>query len=71
MRFVQGKLYMGGQYRGDSVLEAHGWLTAIDAANGTIRWRYRSPRPMLAAVTTTSAELIFTGELTQAFSFFP
>ncbi len=67
LRFVQGKLYMGGQYRGDSVLEAHGWLTAIDAANGTIRWRYRSPRPMLAAVTTTSAELIFTGELTEDF----
>jgi alcohol dehydrogenase (cytochrome c) len=29
--------------------------------------KYQSTRPMLAAVTTTSAELIFTGELTGDF----
>jgi alcohol dehydrogenase (cytochrome c) len=67
LRFVRGKLYMGGKFEWDPVAEAHGWLTAIDAASGAMRWRYRSSRPMLAAVTTTSAELIFTGELTGDF----
>jgi outer membrane protein assembly factor BamB len=43
--------------------KSRGWLTAIDASTGAIRWRYESPRPMLAAVTVTSADLVFTGEL--------
>lgn len=29
-----------------------------------VKWKYQSPKPMLAAVTTTSSELVFTGELT-------
>jgi alcohol dehydrogenase (cytochrome c) len=41
-----------------------GWLTAIDAATGKVAWRYQSQRPMVAAVTTTSAGLVFAGELT-------
>jgi alcohol dehydrogenase (cytochrome c) len=28
-----------------------------------VKWKYESPKPMLAAVTTTSANLVFTGEL--------
>ncbi len=59
-----GQEYMGGGFRYDPLEEAHGWLTAIDAGTGAVRWRYRSDRPMLAGVTATSAGLIFTGELT-------
>jgi len=40
-----------------------GWLTAIDAETGHVRWRYRSPTPMLAGVTTTAGGLVFTGDL--------
>jgi glucose dehydrogenase len=40
-----------------------GWLTAVDAENGEIRWRYRSPTPMVAGVTATAGGLIFTGDL--------
>ena len=35
--------------------------------DGTIRWRYDSTRPMLAAVTTTAGGLVLTGELTGDF----
>ncbi|MBK8316412.1 MAG: PQQ-binding-like beta-propeller repeat protein [Acidobacteria bacterium] len=59
--------YMGGTSVRDPVEQSRGWLTAIDAATGQVRWKYESQRPMLAAVTTTSAELIFTGELTGDF----
>jgi alcohol dehydrogenase (cytochrome c) len=55
--------YMGGNWTPDPVEESRGWLTAIDASTGAIRWRYESRRPMLAAVTATSADLLFTGEL--------
>ncbi|MFN0122086.1 MAG: PQQ-binding-like beta-propeller repeat protein, partial [Blastocatellia bacterium] len=59
--------FMGGTYTADPLEKSRGWLTAIDAATGQVRWKYSSERPMLAAVTTTSAELIFTGELTGDF----
>jgi alcohol dehydrogenase (cytochrome c) len=60
---VPGQNYMGGTYQPDPMEQSRGWLTAIDASTGTIRWRYQSPRPMVAAVTVTSADLVFTGEL--------
>jgi alcohol dehydrogenase (cytochrome c) len=59
--------FMGGTYTYDPPEKSRGWLTAIDAATGAVRWKYESQRPLLAAVTTTSAELIFTGELTGDF----
>jgi alcohol dehydrogenase (cytochrome c) len=63
LRFVPGQMYMGGSYTLDPVEKSRGWLTAIDAATGQIKWRYQSRRPMLAAVTTTATGLVFTGEL--------
>jgi alcohol dehydrogenase (cytochrome c) len=62
-RYVEGAFYMGGDVRSDPPNKARGWLTAIDASSGTVRWKYESAKPMLAAVTTTSSNLIFTGEL--------
>ena len=62
-RFVSGSFYMGGGVRDDPPDKARGWLTAIDASTGAVRWKYESPKPLLAAVTTTSSNLIFTGEL--------
>jgi alcohol dehydrogenase (cytochrome c) len=67
LRHIPGQLYMGGS----SILElpdqSRGWLTAIDASTGAVRWRYESRRPMVAAVTVTSADLVFTGELSGNF----
>jgi alcohol dehydrogenase (cytochrome c) len=40
-----------------------GWLTAVDADNGRVRWKYKSPTPMLAAVTPTAGGVVFTGDL--------
>jgi PQQ-dependent dehydrogenase (methanol/ethanol family) len=62
-RYVEGAFYMGGDVRSDPPEKARGWLTAVDASSGAVRWKYESPKPLLAAVTTTSAGLIFTGEL--------
>ena len=64
LRFAAGQLYLGGSFSFDPVESSRGWLTAIDAITGAIKWKYQSPKPMLAAVTTTSSELVFTGELT-------
>jgi alcohol dehydrogenase (cytochrome c) len=40
-----------------------GWLTAVDADTGRIRWKYKSPTPMVAAVTPTAGGVVFTGDL--------
>lgn len=67
LRFVPGQLYMGGSYISDPPDKARGWLTAVDASTGEVRWRYESAKPMTAAVTTTSADLVFAGEMTGDF----
>lgn len=65
VRHVPGELYLGGTIAVDSV--SQGWLTAIDASSGAVRWKYRSPRPMVGAVTTTAGGLVLAGELTGDF----
>jgi alcohol dehydrogenase (cytochrome c) len=67
LRYVPGQLYMGGSYSFDPIEESRGWLTAVNASTGATAWKYQSKRPMLGSVTTTSANLIFTGELTGDF----
>jgi alcohol dehydrogenase (cytochrome c) len=63
LHHATGQLYLGGSWMPDPPEQSRGWLTAIDASTGAIRWRYESRRPMLAAVTATSTDLLFTGEL--------
>ncbi|HSE46553.1 MAG TPA: hypothetical protein VLA89_14610, partial [Gemmatimonadales bacterium] len=53
----------GGKMELDSLDRGTGWLTAIDPATASVRWRYQSKAPMLAAVTTTAGGVLFTGEL--------
>jgi alcohol dehydrogenase (cytochrome c) len=64
-RHIPGRLYMGGSLQFDQ--RAQGWITALDACTGEVRWRYHSPRPIVAALTTTSGDIVFGGELTGDF----
>jgi alcohol dehydrogenase (cytochrome c) len=67
VRHIPGKLYMGGTTAMDPPAKAQGWLTAIDASTGAVKWKHRSPRPLVAAVTTTAGDVVFGGELTGDF----
>ena len=68
VKFVAGETYLGGKVTMDD--KSNGWLTAVDASTGEVRWRYRSARPMVAAVTTTAGGLALTGETTGDFVVF-
>jgi len=57
-----GQLYMGGGVKPDP--ESRGWITAVEASSGEVRWRYESEKPIVAAVTTTAGGLVLSGELT-------
>jgi alcohol dehydrogenase (cytochrome c) len=65
LRYISETIYLGGTYQLDPT--SQGWVTAVEASSGSVRWRYKSPSPMLAAVTTTAGGLVFTGELTGDF----
>jgi alcohol dehydrogenase (cytochrome c) len=62
LRMVPGELYLGATVEPDE--DSQGFLTAIDASTGEVRWQYRSEEPMVAAATTTAGGLVFAGENT-------
>jgi alcohol dehydrogenase (cytochrome c) len=49
--------------RMDPPANAKGWLTAFDADDGAIRWKFAAPRPILAGVTPTAGGLVFAADL--------
>ncbi|MFL5541854.1 MAG: PQQ-binding-like beta-propeller repeat protein, partial [Longimicrobiaceae bacterium] len=63
LTFKPGQLYMGTGLEGDSAEASRGWVTAVDGATGRVRWRYRTPKPVVAGVTPTAGGLLFTGDL--------
>ena len=40
-----------------------GWIHAVDADSGRIRWKFRTPAPVLAAVTPTGGGLVFAADM--------
>ena len=47
----------------DPKSEWKGWVTAVDPDAGEIRWRYQADTPILAAITTTAGDVVFTGDM--------
>jgi PQQ-dependent dehydrogenase (methanol/ethanol family) len=39
-----------------------GWVTAVDANTGTIRWKYHSDTPVIGGVTPTAGGIVMTGD---------
>ncbi len=52
----------------DSNERWQGWITAVDADSGTVRWKHRAARPILAAVTTTAGGIVISGDMRSAVS---
>jgi alcohol dehydrogenase (cytochrome c) len=65
--FTENAHYYGGAVTPDPREQARGWLQAIDAATGTIRWKKQWPTPLVAGVTATSGGMLFTGDLNNDF----
>ena len=40
-----------------------GWIHGVDADTGAVRWKFRTPGPVLAGVTPTAGGLVFAAEL--------
>jgi alcohol dehydrogenase (cytochrome c) len=61
VKFVPFQMYLGGDAKPDTAWG--GWITAVDASTGAMRWKHKSDAPMIGAVTTTAGGLVFAGEL--------
>ena len=46
----------------DPPATGRGWVTAFDAENGRVRWKYQAPHPIVAGVTPTAGDLVFTAD---------
>jgi PQQ-dependent dehydrogenase (methanol/ethanol family) len=47
----------------DPIERSRGWITAVDAESGEVRWKVAMPKPMVAGITATAGGLVFTGDL--------
>ena len=63
----EGEAWFGAQTpqneQFDPVDKASGWITAVNADAGSVRWKFHAPRPVLAAVTPTAGGLLFAADL--------
>ncbi len=62
-RFTGGDTFLGGEFVPDASKTWYGWVTAVDADSGHVLWKYRSPTPMIGAITPTAGGVVFTGDL--------
>jgi len=47
----------------DPLDRRRGWFTAVNADDGTVRWRYASASPMVAGTTATAGGIVFAADL--------
>jgi alcohol dehydrogenase (cytochrome c) len=66
--YKAGALDFGGTV--EPVGETSGWITAIDAETGAVRWKYHAEKPVVAGVTPTAGGVTFAGDLAGNFLVF-
>jgi alcohol dehydrogenase (cytochrome c) len=47
----------------DPTSQWKGWVTAVDAETGEVRWKVQTPKPMVAGITATAGGVVLTGDL--------
>jgi alcohol dehydrogenase (cytochrome c) len=64
---VVAEHYYGGSVVSDPREQAKGWLTAIDAATGKVRWKNQWNAPAAAGIVSTRGGVLFTGDMDNNF----
>jgi alcohol dehydrogenase (cytochrome c) len=52
---------------GDHDPDKTGWVTAIDADSGAVRWKFKATTPMVAGIAVTAGGLVLTADLASDF----
>lgn len=59
--------YYGGAVVPDPRNQSRGWMQALDAGTGAVKWKRQWPTPLVAAIAATSGGMLFTGDLNNDF----
>ena len=60
--FPDGKLWLGGAFKVIASEEQWGNVSAVDYNTGKIRWKVKTPQPMIGGIMATAGGVVFTGE---------
>ena len=60
--YPDGKLWLGGAFKVIPEEEQWGNVTAVDYNTGKIRWKVKTPQPMIGGPLATAGGLVFAGE---------
>ena len=52
---------------GDKDENSAGWVTAIDADSGAVKWKYKASTPMVAGIAVTASGLVLTADMASDF----
>ena len=59
---ANGANWIGRTYKFDPPSMAKGWLTAFNAIDGSVKWKFKALSPIIAGVTPTAGGLVFTAD---------
>lgn len=65
--YARGQLRYAGKTVPAPGEKATGWITALDADTGVVKWKHHTETPVVAAVTPTAGGLTFAGDTGGAF----
>ena len=60
--YPDGKLWLGGAFKVIASEEQWGNVSAVDYNTGKIRWKVKTPQPMIGGIMATAGGLVFAGE---------
>ncbi len=66
-QYMLNARYYGGALAPDPCDQARGWLQAIDAVTGQERWKRQWATLLVAGITVTAGDVLFTGDLDDNF----
>jgi len=57
-----GKLWLGGAFKVIAAEEQWGNISAVDYNTGKLKWKVKTPQPMIGGIMSTAGGLLFAGE---------
>ena len=65
--YPDGKLWLGGAFKVIPTEEQWGQFVAVDYNTGKVKWKVKTPQPMIGGALATAGGIVFAGEANGAF----
>jgi alcohol dehydrogenase (cytochrome c) len=61
--YKKGSPFYGGRMTNIMDPAPTGWITAVDADTGAVRWKFHAPAPIVSGITPTGGGITFAGDI--------